>query len=83
MSRLIRIPTRFFDDHVDRGLPAPRVVRATRNHYFIEGQPGHELEELLEDARHYSEPGLFPEREMLGLVASARATARAIEKAQG
>ena len=83
MSRLIRIPTRFFDDHVERNLPAPRVVRVTGNHYFIEGAPSDELNELLDDAQHYAEPGLFPEPEMLGIVASARATARAIEKARG
>jgi hypothetical protein len=81
MPKPIRIPQRFFDDHVERGLSAPGVVRVTRDHYFIEGSPGEALDELLQDALHYAEPGLFPEPEMLGLVSSARATARAIEKA--
>ena len=78
-AELIRIPKRFYDDHVDRDLPAPEIARETKQHYFINATSEH-LEELLGDATFHVEtkPSFFPE--YYGLCESARATARAIEK---
>jgi len=78
----IRIPRKFYDDHEERGLPAPAVLKATSRHYWIDAL-SRDLDELLSDARYYAEaidfyPGSGMEY-LSGLVASARATVRAIE----
>ena len=79
-AELIRIPKYFYDDHVEmRDLPAPDIVRQTKQHYFIDATSEH-LAELYDDATFHVETkdGFFPE--YYGLCESARATARAIEK---
>jgi hypothetical protein len=75
---LIRIPKRFLDDHLERDLPTPEIVRETSLHYFIaSGDPA--IGELIEDARHYAD-GL--DEAPRGIVMSARATLRAIRQAE-
>lgn len=80
----VRVPARFFDDHDERGCePFCHPVRRSSRFVWLrlddEG-----LDELLDDARHYSEPDQFGEwgRENRGLVRSAAATVEAIEKAR-
>lgn len=77
---IVQLPPRFYYDHVARDLPAGRVVRATRRHVFVEvGED--ERAELLSDARHYASAGNgLDVRDYAGLIASARATVRALEK---
>lgn len=74
---LIRIPKRFLDDHLERDLPTPGIVRETKAHYFIESRDP-AIGELANDARHYAE-GL--DEAPLGIVLSAKATLRAIQRA--
>ena len=73
---LIRIPKRFPDDHLERALPTPEIVRETKSHYFIDPDDA-VLGELADDARHYVD-GL--DDTPRGLIASARATLRALGK---
>lgn len=73
-TSLIRIPRRFFDDHLERDLPTPAIVRETNSHYFIDPADA-ALSELVSDARHYAD-GL--DDAPLGIVTSARATLRAL-----
>lgn len=49
----IKIPRRFYDDHCERDLEAPNVVRKTKRHYYIDGTSPH-LAELLSDAEYYA-----------------------------
>lgn len=75
----VRLPRRFYDDHVDRmddGADAPvgTLLRSTKAHHFVQLDEA-AFRELLSDARHYSDD--YPE--FPGLMASARATVRALE----
>jgi len=73
---LVRIPKRFFDDHRDRDLPIPAVVKFTQKHYWINSaDPA--IEELLDDARFYADPD-GPDLQPEGLANAARALLRAI-----
>ena len=84
-AKLIRIPKTFYQDHVDRDLPAPPIVRETKRHYWIDATSEH-LEELLSDASHHGDPACFDFEVgtyLAALILSARATERAIEKHQG
>ena len=74
---MIRIPKRFYDDHAERDLRSPAIVKETARHYWIAADQN--LTELLSDAEFYRDvppdlPGYF------GLVSSARATANAIRR---
>lgn len=70
---LVRLPKRFFQDHEDRFLPTPAIVKETRYHYFVEIDDEH-LGELFDDASHYASHPDYASTCGLGLVASARAT---------
>ena len=72
----IKIPKRFYDDHCERDLPAPRIVKETKSNYWIEAGSEH-LAELLSDADAYSYVSNWP-RHLFGLCCSAAATADAI-----
>ena len=54
-SATIRIPTRFFDDHHDRDLPSPAIVKVTKSHYHIAAADPN-LDELRDDAEFYADP---------------------------
>jgi len=84
MQNLIKIPTKFFDDHEDRDLDTPEVVKFTQKNYWIKADDPH-LGELLSDANFYAEPYIDakPGDYLWGLVVSARATKKAIEEAKG
>jgi len=77
---MIRIPRRFYDDHVERDLEAPAVLKATKAHYWIDAQSPH-IDELLSDADYYADSAGDMDSHLFGLCASARATARAIRAA--
>ena len=78
-AKLIRIPRAFYDNHVERALPAPEIVRQTKGHYFIDAT-SEELVELLSDAEYYADPAFEVEfgSHLAALILSARATERAI-----
>jgi hypothetical protein len=75
--RLITIPPSFYDDHIERDLPAPPIIRQVRGRYEIDADHA-DAAELLDDARHYASPN-GPDCITLGLRMSARATVKAME----
>jgi hypothetical protein len=81
----IRMPTRFIDDHFDRGLATPTDIGTTARHAVVRTtDPA--LRELLDDAQHYASMTERRGRNSLmprGLVASAAATVRAIRDVIG
>ena len=80
MSNTIKIPRRFYDDHVERDLEAPPVVKATKTHYWIDAKSEH-LDELLSDASHYADMAGYMAPHVFGICRSAAATKRAIQDA--
>ena len=82
MEKLIKIPKRFYDDHYERDLESPLIVKETKTHYWISADDEH-LNELYTDAEFYSAPYVDarPGDYLWGIVVSARATVKAIEKA--
>lgn len=78
-TAVIRIPRRFYDDHIERGLEAPAILKSTKSHYWIDALSPF-LEELKDDADYYCsgviDARTFPE--LFGLISSARATLIAI-----
>jgi hypothetical protein len=85
MAQAIRIPKRFYNDHVARDLKAPAVIRKTKQHYIIDATPSSAFDELLSDALFYADGDAsgfdMSDPDIRGIVASARATARALEAA--
>lgn len=77
----IRIPRRFYDDHCDRDLEAPAVIRSTKQHYFIDAHDPH-LSELASDAEFYAAEMDHDGGFLSGLIRSATATADAIRAAR-
>ncbi len=79
---LIRIPSRFYEDHVERDLPVPSVIKETQRYIWIDADSPH-LSEFLDDAKHYAGDAIslsdFPD--LIGVKASAKATVKAIEAA--
>lgn len=80
---LVRIPRVFYRDHDHgRGCPSPAIIKETKTHLFIAFEPGSEgWEDLLDDAEHYANHPDYAQTCGLGLVSSARATAKAMKKA--
>lgn len=75
---VVDLPQRFYDDHVSRDLPAGCFEkRLARKHRIALDRDSYD--ELLDDARHYADPGMGFASEEPGLVASARATVRRLE----
>lgn len=73
----IRLPRMFIEDHHDRGLQTPRIIKVTRRHVWIDpDDPA--VPELLSDARYYADSFGF-DPSYRGLCASARATLSALE----
>jgi hypothetical protein len=76
---LIRLPRVFFDDHWERELPTPTVVKHTKTNYWIASDDPN-LAELLSDAEFYCHPYGPDDPELGWLKTSARATVKAIRK---
>ena len=85
MAQTIRIPSRFIDDHFDRGLATPQDSSKSERYAVIQSDDP-ALPELLSDAEHYA---AMTERRgrydcmQRGIVAAAKATVRAIRNAIG
>jgi hypothetical protein len=78
---VIRVPAKFFEDHEERDCePAcTPFKRSARFVWLYWNDAG--LDELLDDAKHYAFPDMFGS-DYAGLVRSAKATVKAIEKAR-
>jgi hypothetical protein len=77
----IRIPSRFIDDHFDRGLPTPQDVgNSDRYAVILADDPA--TSSLLDDAEYYASPS-GPDASPQGIVSSAKATVRAIRNVTG
>ncbi len=83
-DKLIRVPAKFYHDHDERGCEpfCEPVKQSSRFVWLRPDDPG--LDELLDDARHYSDEDQFGEwgSENRGICKSAAATVRAIEAAR-
>lgn len=78
-GRVYRLPPAFYEDHRMRDLPSGEIDRETKQAVFVRLDRA-AYDEILSDARHYAynmAPGGFDE---YGLISSARATVRALEK---
>ncbi len=77
---LIRIPKKFYDDHIGRDCEAPPVVKETKRHYYIDSAPCDAMEDLYSDALHYCDCASngWSFDGALGLQSSAQATVRAL-----
>jgi hypothetical protein len=76
-----QIPKRFYDDHVDRDLPGGTIIKSTKRHYTIELSDA-DRDELLSDADYYTDQSAAFDPDLFGVIASARATARAIRNTE-
>jgi hypothetical protein len=75
----IKIGKVFYDDHCERDLIAPTIIRQTKTHYFIDGTDNEALRELLSDSNHYKHHSWF-DSNYFGLCRSAARTYEAICK---
>jgi hypothetical protein len=74
----VRLPAAFFNDHAERELPTPKVLRENSRHVWVRSyDPA--LVELLNDARHYAHRD-GPDECPRGLISSAKATVQTIER---
>lgn len=80
MKHELSLPRRFYEDHADRELPCGTVLSRSASRVRVICSDA-ELEEIESDARHYAHPDVAQGmgREYSGIVASARATVKAIE----
>lgn len=78
--KMIRVPLRFYEDHMERDLPTP-VNHSTSKSYALVDDSDPYLPELLNDAEFYC--GTMKDEFNLsvpGIVKSARATVKAIRE---
>jgi hypothetical protein len=54
-ANIKRISRKFYDDHVERDLPAPSWYKQSRLYIWIDTTPSPEFDELVDDARYYAE----------------------------
>jgi len=73
-----RLLARFYDDHVARDLPGGRLISRRKNEVTVELTAA-EFDEMLSDARHYSDRSQF-EWDQQYLCSSAEGTVRRLEK---
>jgi len=77
----IKIPDRFWIVHLERALPTPTDIGDFKNHVLIR-RDDPAIGELLDDAEHYAHPS-GPDSAPRGVIASAKATVRAIRNVIG
>ena len=80
MTDLIKIPRTFYDDHRDRDLESPKILKETKTHYWIKADDP-DIAELKSDAHYYYtlwREGAF-DKYLFGLCMSAGATLKALE----
>jgi hypothetical protein len=79
--RTIRIPERFYTDHLERDLDTPDDIGEDKR-YAIVRSDDPALPELLNDAEYYAHP-FGPDGGPVGVTMSAKATVRAIRDVIG
>lgn len=79
--KTIRIHDRFYIDHMERALPTPEDVGDSQRYAVIRADDP-ALPSLLGDAEYYASPS-GPDAAPAGVVASAKATVRAIRNVIG
>ena len=72
---MIKIPKLFYDDHLARDLPSPKILKQPKTNYFISETDEH-ISDLLDDADYYV--WTVSTSDYKGLVQSAKATLKAI-----
>jgi len=76
------LPPTFYDDHVSRDLPAGTEIKRTQRYVRVE-LTREAYDDLLSDARHYSEPDpswtIRYDAHLLAISRSARATVKRLE----
>ena len=80
MTNLIKIPQRFYDDHKERDLESPEIVKETKTHYWIKADDP-DIAELKSDAHYYYtmwNMGAF-DNYLFGICMSAKATLKALQ----
>jgi hypothetical protein len=85
VTKTIRIPGTFYSDRLDRGLRVPEDIGRSRSHAVVRADDP-VLASLLDDAEHYACMGGGGRRNdcmPAGIVASAKATVRAIRNSLG
>lgn len=81
MTDLIKIPQRFYDDHKERDLESPAIIKETKTHYWIKADDP-DIPELISDADYYYtmwEMGAW-ENYLFGICMSAKATLKALQQ---
>jgi len=81
LVKTIRIPERFYVDHMERDLDTPEDIGKCKTHAIVRADDQH-LGELLSDAEHYAHPS-GPDACPPGIIMSAKATVRAIRNVIG
>ena len=82
-EELVKIPSRFHEDCDECSCKVPVPVRETKTHYYISTQRDALMDELISRAFYYVEMGAMGafDRYYIGIVTSARATLKALKKA--
>ena len=77
-TKTYKVPAKFYRDHIGRDCgQSGKVVQSTKNYYLVElDQLAYD--DLLSDALYYIEIADFLDPRMPALVASAKATAKAL-----
>lgn len=76
----VDLPARFYFDHEQRGLPSGRLVKMLSSERVVRVELDRAgYDDLLDDALHYNHPEYW--EEYRGLVLSARAVIKRLEKA--
>jgi|TARA_B100000902_G_C27089623_1_gene803153 hypothetical protein len=81
---LIKLPKRFFQDHKERDLDTPTIVKENNRNVWVNANDPH-LAELKSDADYYSlmwDMGSF-DKWVFGIARSAKATVKAIDNGTG
>jgi hypothetical protein len=79
-GNVYRVPGAFYEDHAARDLPAGTLLRHAGRQAVVQ-LDAESYAELLSDAQHYATQDWDSPSEMRGLVASAKATVKALRKA--
>tara|TARA_R110002020_G_scaffold221264_3_gene429283 strand:+ start:131 stop:394 length:264 start_codon:yes stop_codon:yes gene_type:complete len=86
MTEPIKIPMRYYDDHIACDCIAPKIIRQTKQHYFIDPTENtDEMAEFRSRLELYADSYCTPDywESCRGIVLSARATLVALNKARG
>lgn len=83
MTKLVKLPKRFFEDHKERDLDTPNVAKETKANVWVHANDPY-LADLRSDAQYYSDMADMGalDKYHFGLARSAKATLKAIGSAE-